>query len=107
MDAGPRQPVAQNFRENYLLDPVLAGEVALPAGDVGEPFVDADDIAEAAVKAVLDGRNASVADGVQRALGRPPRDFAAYARAAAAAGIWDPGRPSTPPDRHAAERSDS
>lgn len=37
---------------------------------------------------VLDGRNASVADGVQRALGRPARDFADYARAAAAAGAW-------------------
>lgn len=27
---------------------VLAGEIALPAGDVGEPFVDADDIADVA-----------------------------------------------------------
>ena len=35
---------------------------------------------------VLDGRNASLADGVQQALGRPPRDFAAYARDAAGAG---------------------
>jgi uncharacterized protein YbjT (DUF2867 family) len=38
---------------------------------------------------VLDGRNAHLADGVQRALGRPPRDFADYARDAAATGIWD------------------
>jgi uncharacterized protein YbjT (DUF2867 family) len=38
---------------------------------------------------VLDGRNARLADGVQRALGRPPRDFGAYARGAAAAGAWD------------------
>jgi uncharacterized protein YbjT (DUF2867 family) len=30
---------------------------------------------------VLDGRNASLADGVQRALGREPRSFADYARA--------------------------
>ncbi|HMJ34065.1 MAG TPA: hypothetical protein VK501_09105 [Baekduia sp.] len=37
---------------------------------------------------VLDGRNASLADGVQRALGRPPRDFGEYARAAAATGVW-------------------
>jgi uncharacterized protein YbjT (DUF2867 family) len=37
---------------------------------------------------VLDGRNAQLADGVQRALGRPPRDFADYARTAAAAGAW-------------------
>jgi uncharacterized protein YbjT (DUF2867 family) len=37
---------------------------------------------------VLDGRNASVTDGVQRALGRPPRDFAAFAAATAATGVW-------------------
>lgn len=37
---------------------------------------------------VLDGRNAHLADGVERALGRPPRDFAAFARDAAAAGAW-------------------
>jgi hypothetical protein len=29
------------------------------------------------------------ADGVQRALGRPPRDFTDYVRDAAATGIWD------------------
>jgi uncharacterized protein YbjT (DUF2867 family) len=39
---------------------------------------------------VLDGRNAHLADGVQRALGREPRDFSDYARAAAATGIWNP-----------------
>ncbi|MEU8299789.1 NAD(P)H-binding protein [Micromonospora sp. NPDC048909] len=38
---------------------------------------------------VLDGRNAQVADGVRRALGRPPRDFADYAKDAAATGVWD------------------
>jgi uncharacterized protein YbjT (DUF2867 family) len=37
---------------------------------------------------VLDGRNAYVTDGVQRALGPPPRDFADFARDAAAAGVW-------------------
>jgi hypothetical protein len=39
---------------------------------------------------VLDGRNAHLSDGVQRALGRAPRDFADYARAAAATGVWKP-----------------
>lgn len=147
----------QNFSENYLLQPLIEGEVALPAGKVGEPFVDADDIADVAVaaltenghagrlyeltgprlwtfaeavaeigrathrtiryvelsieeyaaaleragvppalvtlltylfKEVLDGRNARVADGVTRALGRPPRDFSDYARKTAATGIW-------------------
>jgi uncharacterized protein YbjT (DUF2867 family) len=38
---------------------------------------------------VLDGRNARLADGVQRALGREPRDFGDYVRAAAATGIWN------------------
>jgi hypothetical protein len=37
---------------------------------------------------VLDGRNAHLTDGVQRALGRPPREFADYARETAASGIW-------------------
>lgn len=37
---------------------------------------------------VLDGRNAYVSDGVQRALGREPKDFAAYARSIAASGLW-------------------
>lgn len=37
---------------------------------------------------VLDGRNAHPTDGVQEALGRPPRDFTSYARAAATTGVW-------------------
>ncbi|MEM6301286.1 MAG: NAD(P)H-binding protein [Pseudomonadota bacterium] len=37
---------------------------------------------------VLDGRNASLADGVQRALGRQPKDFADYARESARRGTW-------------------
>ncbi|MGW7449668.1 NmrA family transcriptional regulator, partial [Kitasatospora sp. NPDC054795] len=38
---------------------------------------------------ILDGRNASLGDGVRRALGREPRDFADYAREAAASGVWN------------------
>jgi uncharacterized protein YbjT (DUF2867 family) len=148
----------QNFSENYLLEPILAGEVALPVGNIGEPFVDADDIADVAVAAltedrhvgrlyevtgprlwtfadavaeiarvterniryvqisteeyasmlksaqlppefvtlilylftkVLDGRNASIADGVTRALGRAPRDFGQYVDDTAATGVWN------------------
>ncbi|MFI7277305.1 NmrA family NAD(P)-binding protein [Streptomyces sp. NPDC049879] len=37
---------------------------------------------------ITDGRNASVVHGVEEALGRPPRSFAAYTRDAAAAGAW-------------------
>ncbi|NWK47213.1 NmrA family NAD(P)-binding protein [Ralstonia pickettii] len=146
----------QNFSEGHLLEPVLAGVIALPAGNVAEPFVDADDLADAAIAAftdvrhlgqlyemtgpraltfsevagilsdalgrtihyqpmetgayvdmlsdyvprafaeflgglfseVLDGRNTQVADGVQRSLGRAPRDFADYVRDAAKTGAW-------------------
>jgi uncharacterized protein YbjT (DUF2867 family) len=148
---------AQNFSEDFLLDPVLEGQVALPVDTVTEPFVDCDDIAEVAAEAllddrhagqlyeltgprlltfndaiqeiarasarpirfttitleefaagltsaglhrdevslvsylfstVLDGRNSSLTDGVARALRRPPRDFADYARETAKTGIW-------------------
>jgi uncharacterized protein YbjT (DUF2867 family) len=154
----------QNFSESVFLEPLLEGELALPADAVREPFVDADDIADVAVAAltedghagqlyeltgprlltfaeavdeigravgrdlryvpipmdvfvagataegvpvdlvdllgylfteVLDGRNAHLADGVRRALGREPRDFADYARDAAATGVWSTaGRPA-------------
>ncbi|MFF2552403.1 NmrA family transcriptional regulator [Nocardia sp. NPDC058058] len=148
---------AQNFSEGAFADYILAGEVALPSGDVPEPFVDTDDIADVAVAAltadghtgqvyeltgprsltfaeataeiaaatgreiafiplsrtefvasltsygvpadvvslldylfgtVLDGRNEQTTDGVFRALGRAPRDFADYARDVAKSGAW-------------------
>ena len=148
---------SQNFSEGFLVEPLLAGEVALPVGPVGEPFVDVDDIADVAeavltqpghvgqlyeltgprllsftdavaeiAKAagrdirfvrishdeftasvashelppeivwlldelftkVLDGRNESLTDGVQRVLGRAPKDFSDYATETAATGIW-------------------
>jgi uncharacterized protein YbjT (DUF2867 family) len=43
---------SQNFSEAHFLDPILGGELALPAGNVGEPFVDANDIADIAVAAL-------------------------------------------------------
>jgi uncharacterized protein YbjT (DUF2867 family) len=163
MDAGTDWTIlraswfCQNFSESYLLELVLAGQVALPVGNIPEPFVDADDIADVAVEVlindghsgqlyeltgprlltfqeavkeiadatgrpiqyeqismndyaammaeyevpqdiiwlitylfteVLDGRNASLTDGVQRALGRKPTDFSEYIRKAVATGIW-------------------
>jgi uncharacterized protein YbjT (DUF2867 family) len=147
----------QNFSEGEFLGMILDGAITLPAADIPEPFVDADDIADVAVAAltedghngeiyevtgsrmltfaevakeisaaagrkiqyiqipreafaagiaesgapediawlldylfstVLDGRNAYVCDGVQRALGREPTDFAEYARRIAASGVW-------------------
>jgi len=65
-------------REDYASELVghgMAEEEAVPISEL---------IAE-----VLDGRNAYVGDGVERALGRSPRDFSDYARDAAATGIWD------------------
>lgn len=148
----------QNFSEGAFTDMVLAGRITLPAGDVPEPFVDVDDIADVAVAAlsgaghagaiyevtgprlltfsdvaaelsaatgrdiefievphdafledaktsgaprdvvwmldylfatVLDGRNAHLTDGVQRALGRAPNDFSTFARTVAETGAWD------------------
>ncbi len=148
---------SQNFSEGFLIESLLAGEVALPVGTVGEPFIDADDIADAAFVAltepghvgqlyeltgprlltfadavaeiaraagrdiryvkvshdefatamatyelppeitwllnelfteVLDGRNETLTDGVQRVLDRAPKDFSAYAHETAATGIW-------------------
>lgn len=38
---------------------------------------------------VLDGRNAYLTDGVQRALGREPADFTAFAERIAARGVWN------------------
>jgi uncharacterized protein YbjT (DUF2867 family) len=147
----------QNFSEGFFAEGVAAGEVALPATSVPEPFVDVEDIADVAAKAlsedghvgqiyeltgprlltfeeavgeiaaatgreiryvpvsideyavaarehgvpedvieflrylfgeVLDGRNASLTDGVQRAVGRAPRDFSEFVRETAASGAW-------------------
>ncbi|MEN0000307.1 MAG: NmrA family NAD(P)-binding protein [Pseudomonadota bacterium] len=147
---------AQNFSEGYLRDPILGGVLPMPGGDVVEPIIDIDDIADVVVAALtderhtgevyevtgpqlltfaemaailseelgrpiaylpisfndfhanvaeaggdfvadvftaiaretLDGRNAHLADGVERALGRAPRSFADYAHRAATAGAW-------------------
>ena len=147
---------AQNFSEGYLRDPILGGVLPMPGGDIREPIIDIDDIADVVVAALteeghigeryevtgprlmtfaemadvlsatlgrriqhvpisfedfhanvagaggefvadvftqiaretLDGRNAHIADGVQRALGRKPRDFAQFAQTAMAADAW-------------------
>lgn len=147
----------QNFSESFA-DAIRYGRLSMPVGDIREPFVDAEDIADVAFAAltddrhigeayeltgprllslpqvveelshamgrpvqyeavsvpayaqelvyhgfsreeslpvaqlladVLDGRNASLTDGVKRALDREPRDFAEFARAEVAAGTFD------------------
>lgn len=42
----------QNFSEGAFLPMVLGGRITLPAGEVPEPFVDVDDIAEVAIAAL-------------------------------------------------------
>src|SRR6188472_4535445 len=49
---------AQNFSEAHFRGPLLGGELALPAGEVGEPFIDADDIADVAVAALTEDGHA-------------------------------------------------
>ena len=44
----------QNFSEGEFAQAVLAGELALPAGERRAPFVDADDIADVAVAALTE-----------------------------------------------------
>ncbi len=42
----------QNFSEGFMIEGILNGELMLPAGDIVEPFVDFDDIADVAVAAL-------------------------------------------------------
>ena len=48
----------QNFSESFFLEPILAGELALPVDGVAEPFVDAEDIADVAVAALTEDGHA-------------------------------------------------
>lgn len=148
----------QNFSEGAFIDMVHSRVIALPAGEILEPFIDVDDIADVAVAAltepghagelyevtgprlmtfadiaadlsdalgeevryhalthdefvsgvtasgapetvvwmmdylfstVLDGRNSSLCDGVQRALGREPKDFREYAKEVSQSKLWE------------------
>lgn len=65
--------------------PVDAWITALRAGGLSPEMVDP--LAHLFTE-VLDGRNDWIGDGVDRALGRPPRSFAAYVERAAGAGAW-------------------
>lgn len=63
----------QNFSEGPFRDLVLGGEVALPAGNVSEPFVDADDIADVVVAALTEPGHAGE---VYEVTGPHPMTFA-------------------------------
>lgn len=45
----------QNFDQDVFHAPLVAGTLALPAGDVPEPFVDVEDLADAAVAVMTEG----------------------------------------------------
>ncbi|MGR3934095.1 NAD(P)H-binding protein [Streptomyces sp. BRA346] len=50
---------AQNFDEDVFHAPLVAGELALPAGAVPEPFIDVEDVADAAAAVLTEpGRHA-------------------------------------------------
>ena len=68
--------------------PVTLEEHAAEAAEHGVPpeFVE---LLTYVFDEVVDGRNANTTDGVQRALGREPRDFGDYARRTAATGVWN------------------
>ncbi len=68
--------------------PVTPSEYAAELVDHEMPEAVARPLAEL-IAEVLDGRNSYLTDGVERALGRPPRDFADYARETAASGVWN------------------
>ena len=45
---------AQNFSEGYLRDPILAGVLPMPGGDIAEPIIDIEDITDVAVAALTE-----------------------------------------------------
>lgn len=64
--------------------PAFVADLALD----GVPAEEAEPLAHLFTE-ILDGRNASVTDGVERLLGRSPSPLADYARRAAGAGAWE------------------
>jgi uncharacterized protein YbjT (DUF2867 family) len=54
--------------------------------EIGGPLIA--DVFTEICRETLDGHNAYLTDGVKRALGREPRDFAEFCRKAAASGVW-------------------
>jgi hypothetical protein len=54
--------------------------------EIGGPLIA--DVFTEICRETLDGHNAYLTDGVQRALGRAPRDFADFCHNVAASGAW-------------------
>jgi uncharacterized protein YbjT (DUF2867 family) len=81
------EEIAQAAGREIRYVPVSIEQHAAAAAEQGVPG-EVIDFLTYLFSEVLDGRNAHLADGVQRALGRAPRDFREYARATAATGVW-------------------
>ena len=47
----------QNFSENFFLEPILAGHVALPQAEAKIPYVDTDDIADVVVESLTNDQH--------------------------------------------------
>jgi len=73
-------------RVRYM--PVSLEEHAAEAAEHGVP-AEVVELLSYLFSEVVDGRNANTTDGVRHALGREPKDFADFARDAAATGLWD------------------
>lgn len=68
--------------------PLAADEFVAELTGQGWSAAEARDYADA-VAPIPRGMDSHISDGVQRALGRPPRDFTDFVESAAAAGAWD------------------
>lgn len=66
--------------------PISLAEFHAAMTEIGGAFIA--DVFTHVCEEALDGRNEWLGDGVQRALGRAPRDFAQFAADAAKAGAW-------------------
>ena len=84
-DVAAELSVALGRPISYL--PVTPEEYAAAAVQAGVPVEEVGPLTDLFVE-VLDGRNASVTDGVEQPLGRPARDFTDYVRRTAATGVW-------------------
>jgi uncharacterized protein YbjT (DUF2867 family) len=67
--------------------PLSAGDYVAQLVQQGLPPADAEAFADV-IGPLREGKDEYVSDGVQRALGRPPRTFAEFAKSTAAAGGW-------------------
>ncbi|MEO1541260.1 MAG: NmrA family NAD(P)-binding protein [Pseudomonadota bacterium] len=77
---------AQNFSEGYLREPILSGVLPMPGGDIAEPIIDIEDIADVVTAALTEPRHsrmlyevtgprlmtfAQMAEALGTAMGRP------------------------------------